>query len=266
MCMAVDAEYDRLSEAMLDCIFLRCYTQYEGAETTMAVRDITSVPSWEVFYRGDLVAKLRGGSVKDVQKRLEQYGFVVSTTDLFGQSSYLAQPAAEGSAGSKSKDPWDAMADAAARSSRSAGGRNNPNAPVRTTMRYYPGGMGGLGQSAADNVRERGSTMDEWQAQRGKRGGEGGDGRAQDGTSDLRGVGQPLEEPGEFWKKRLQDQFEIFKERTTLEDLAKDTRAQGGPPSKTPWLDGPGPDAAGPPGKKKDDKDDDDVFKAIWND
>jgi hypothetical protein len=232
----------------------------------MAVRDITSVPSWEVFYRGDLVAKLRGGSVKDVQKRLEQYGFVVSTTDLFGQSSYLAQPAAEGSAGSKSKDPWDAMADAAARSSRSAGGRNNPNAPVRTTMRYYPGGMGGLGQSAADNVRERGSTMDEWQAQRGKRGGEGGDGRAQDGTSDLRGVGQPLEEPGEFWKKRLQDQFEIFKERTTLEDLAKDTRAQGGPPSKTPWLDGPGPDAAGPPGKKKDDKDDDDVFKAIWND
>ena len=34
---------------------------------------------------------------------------------------------------------------------------------VRTTMRFYPGGMGGMGQSAADNVAKRGSSLDEWQ-------------------------------------------------------------------------------------------------------
>jgi hypothetical protein len=38
------------------------------------------------------------------------------------------------------------MADEAARIGRTYKGQNNPNAPVRTTMRYYPGGMGGMGQ------------------------------------------------------------------------------------------------------------------------
>ena len=166
-CMAVDAEFDRLSEAHLDCIFMRCYAQYEGADTTMALRDISSIPTFEVFYRGDTVAKIRGAAINEVQQRLQQYGFVVSKTDLFGQSSVSQAPDMAGA--DQGKDPWEAMADQAARQSRSAGGGNNPNAPVRTTMRYYPGGMGGLGQTAADTVREKGSSLDEWQSQRGRR-------------------------------------------------------------------------------------------------
>jgi hypothetical protein len=273
-CMALDAELDRLSETHLDCIFMRCYTQYEGAATTMALRDISSVPTFEVFYRGDSVAKIRGSRINEVEQKLKQYGFVVSNTDLFGQSSYSqsqgAAPNQAGAGAGKAQDPWDAMADQAARSSRSAGGRNNPNAPLRTTMRFYPGGMGGLGQSAADNIREKGSTMDEWQAQRGRRANEA----AADDEGALRGTGQPLEAPGEFWKDRLQDQFEIFKEKTKLEDLLKG--GAGAPPAaSTPAGGGIGTRGGGEGNKGGDNKakgggkdgdDDEDIFRAIWND
>jgi len=102
------------------------------------------------------------------------------------------------------------MADEAARKGRTAGGQNNPNAPVRTTMRFYPGGMGGMGQSAADNVRDKGSTMDEWQNARNARAMDdsGSNPDDPDGSrlsQQLRGVGQPLQKPTEFWKNRFED-------------------------------------------------------------
>ena len=59
-CKATDDEFDRLSEKMLDCIFLRCYREYEGSAMTMALRDVTLMPTFEVFYRGDAVCKIAG--------------------------------------------------------------------------------------------------------------------------------------------------------------------------------------------------------------
>jgi hypothetical protein len=44
---------------------------------TMGLRDISSVPAFEMFYRGDLVAKIKGISTNEVRQRLKQYGFVV---------------------------------------------------------------------------------------------------------------------------------------------------------------------------------------------
>eukprot|EP00001_Collodictyon_triciliatum_P130254 22789_5 len=72
-------------------------------------------------------------------------------------------------------------------------------------MSFYPGGMSGMGQSAADNVRDKGSTMDEWQNARNNKG-VGGEGEADaaDGSPQLRGVGQPVEKPAEFWKNRFE--------------------------------------------------------------
>ena len=131
-CKATDDEFDRLSEKMLDCIFLRCYREYEGSAMTMALRDVTLMPTFEVFYRGDSVCKIAGPRINEVKERMQQFGFVVSTSDLFGQSSYSsdkAPPAAPPGA-KKSKDPWDVMADEAARSSRTWANQNDPSAPV----------------------------------------------------------------------------------------------------------------------------------------
>jgi len=253
-CMAVDAEFDRLSEDHLDCIFLRCYKEYEGASMTMGVRDISSVPTFEVFYRGDMVSKINGPRINEVKERLKQYGFVVSNTDLFGQSSVKRDGDMASFKPKPSKDPWDIMADEAARKSRTAGGQNNPNAPVRTTMRFYPGGMGGMGQSAADNVRERGSTMDEWQN---ARNGLNADGSEKDpvgagGAEPLRGVGQPLEKPSQFWKDRF-------------EGLLKAPSASSGvdasPPKNFEKIED-----ANEASQAKDKEDDDDIFRKIWND
>jgi hypothetical protein len=43
--------------------------------------------TFKVFYRGDMVSKILGSRMNEVKERLRQYGFVVSKTDLFGQSS-----------------------------------------------------------------------------------------------------------------------------------------------------------------------------------
>ena len=53
-----------------------------------------SVATFKVFYRGDMVSKILGSRMNEVKERLRQYGFVVSKTDLFGQSSKPTAPSA----------------------------------------------------------------------------------------------------------------------------------------------------------------------------
>jgi len=166
-CKMADGEFDRLSTEYADCVFLRCYREFKGADTTFTLRQITAVPTFEVFNRGQLAGKVTGTRLNDVQDLIKQFGFVVSKTDFFSSSSPYDDPnfnaaqiqRPEGRKGPEEDLPWEREADLAARGGKRDSSKGPTSAP-RTTMRYFPGGMG---QTAADNIKEKGSTLDEFQ-------------------------------------------------------------------------------------------------------
>jgi len=162
-CKTIDQEFDRLSIQHPDCVFLRCYKEYQGAPITMTSRGITNLPTFEVFYKGAPVAKVDGSRISEVQDYIKQFGFVVSKTDFFSSNSPYQEDGRrpQGRSGDEN-NPWDNAADAAARSSRKEGSAGPMKAP-RTTQRYFPGAM--MGTEAAKNV-EGGSMMDLFQQER----------------------------------------------------------------------------------------------------
>jgi len=196
---AINSDFDRLAEAFPDCIFLRCFKEYEGSMLTFATRQVASLPTFEFFYKGTRVAWTTGPNMNEVKEKIRQFGFVVSKTDLFSDSASSWTSSLKGVKGPEdsTKFVWDTEADNAAKSGRQASSSGPSSAP-RTTMRFIPGGMG---QQAADIVREKGSTLDSFQAAR--RGAEeeglplpggGGGGR-----------GGAYEQGFKFWKERFEE-------------------------------------------------------------
>eukprot|EP00291_Cryptomonas_curvata_P019355 CAMPEP_0172163710 /NCGR_PEP_ID=MMETSP1050-20130122/7423_1 /TAXON_ID=233186 /ORGANISM="Cryptomonas curvata, Strain CCAP979/52" /LENGTH=127 /DNA_ID=CAMNT_0012833931 /DNA_START=231 /DNA_END=611 /DNA_ORIENTATION=- len=83
-CQSYDGEFDRLSLRHPDCVFLRCYKEYRGADSLLTARQVSSVslPAFEVFYGGNTVARVGGPQLNQVEQYIRQFGFAVSTTDL----------------------------------------------------------------------------------------------------------------------------------------------------------------------------------------
>eukprot|EP00284_Hemiselmis_tepida_P018140 CAMPEP_0174941632 /NCGR_PEP_ID=MMETSP1355-20121228/72267_1 /TAXON_ID=464990 /ORGANISM="Hemiselmis tepida, Strain CCMP443" /LENGTH=119 /DNA_ID=CAMNT_0016188753 /DNA_START=65 /DNA_END=421 /DNA_ORIENTATION=+ len=73
---AVEYEYERMSEQRPDCVFLRCYKEYQGAQNFLAVRNVATFPFFEVFYRNAGVGRVAGPQLDRVEGYLKQFGFV----------------------------------------------------------------------------------------------------------------------------------------------------------------------------------------------
>lgn len=110
---ATEAEYERLARKNPATIFLRCFAEYENAEILLGQADVTVWPTFDLFYRGQRVARVEGPSYTEVEDLLERYQFQNSNLDLFSEAAI---------------EPWgDGKA------------KPDPNRTPRTTARFLPG-------------------------------------------------------------------------------------------------------------------------------
>ena len=110
---ATEAEFERLARKNPATLFLRSFQEYENADLLFSTAQVTVIPTFDVFYQGNRVARIEGPNHAEVEELLERYQFQNSKLDLFSEES---------------NKPWgDGKA------------RDNPMATPRTTNRFLPG-------------------------------------------------------------------------------------------------------------------------------
>lgn len=84
---ATEAEYERLARKNPSTLFLRCFVEYEDAEILFGQAGVVIRPTFDVFYRGNRVARVEGPNQVEVEQLLERYQFQNSKLDLFSEES-----------------------------------------------------------------------------------------------------------------------------------------------------------------------------------
>jgi len=102
-CAAAAPGLERLARANPDTVFLRCCEEYQGAEVLFGRAVVGgSLPTYDVFYGGNRVARVEGGAAasayEELQKQIKMHGMLVSKLDLFSEdaASTAAGKAAQG--------------------------------------------------------------------------------------------------------------------------------------------------------------------------
>jgi hypothetical protein len=84
-CRATESEYERLARKHPSTLFLRCFAEYDEAEITFGKASVVVWPTFDVYYRGDRVARVEGANHVEVEELLERYQFQNSKLDLFSE-------------------------------------------------------------------------------------------------------------------------------------------------------------------------------------
>jgi hypothetical protein len=84
-CRATEAEYERIARANPATIFLRCFAEYENAHLLLAQAQVTTWPTFDLFYGGNRVARLEGANYPELEELLQRYQFMNSDLDLFSE-------------------------------------------------------------------------------------------------------------------------------------------------------------------------------------
>jgi thiol-disulfide isomerase/thioredoxin len=116
-CRATEAEYERLARANPATIFLRCFQEYDNASLLMGQANVQTWPTYDLFYGGNRVARLEGGSLPELEELLDYYQFQNSELDLFSEQ-----------ADNKKRLAW-----------QDGKVRKDPTKTPRTTGRFIPG-------------------------------------------------------------------------------------------------------------------------------
>ena len=111
-CRATEAEYERLARKNPATLFLRCFAEYEDAAIILGQAEVTIFPTFDIFYRGNRVARVEGANYVEVEELLQSYQFLNSKLDLFSEAS---------------PKPWG------------DGTTRDPTKVPRTTNRFIPG-------------------------------------------------------------------------------------------------------------------------------
>lgn len=86
-CRATEAEYERMARQNPATIFLRCFAEYENASILTGQAGVTVWPTFDLFYRGNRVARVEGPNHAEVEELLNRYQFQNSKLDLFSEVS-----------------------------------------------------------------------------------------------------------------------------------------------------------------------------------
>jgi hypothetical protein len=86
-CRATESEYERLARKHPATLFLRCFAEYDDAEILFGQASVVVWPTFDIFYRGNRVARVEGANHMEVEEVLERYQFQNSKLDLFSEGS-----------------------------------------------------------------------------------------------------------------------------------------------------------------------------------
>lgn len=130
---AREAEYERLARAHPATIFLRCFAEYDQAALLLGQAQVTVLPTYDFFYRGNRVARVEGSQASiEVEELLERYEFQNSQLDLF--SEHAVEPWGDEDL---SSTPTTSGGGDGGR--RRRGRRGDFTGTPRTTARFLPG-------------------------------------------------------------------------------------------------------------------------------
>ncbi|KAL7470924.1 hypothetical protein ACHAXS_011208 [Conticribra weissflogii] len=88
-CRASEASYERLARDNPATIFLRCFKEMEGMESMFSRARVSEeiLPCFDMFYKGNRVARIDGPRYSELEALLNQYQFLNSDLDLFSESA-----------------------------------------------------------------------------------------------------------------------------------------------------------------------------------
>jgi hypothetical protein len=86
-CRDTEAGYDRLARDNPDTVFLRCFEEYQNVDLLLGQAEVSSLPSFDIFYGGSRVGRVEGSDYDLVEKFIKNYGMVNSKLDLFSEAA-----------------------------------------------------------------------------------------------------------------------------------------------------------------------------------
>jgi len=86
-CRATEASYERLARDNPATLFLRCFQELEGAENLFQRARVEVLPCFDVFYKGNRVARVDGPRFSELETLVNQYQMLNSDLDLFSESA-----------------------------------------------------------------------------------------------------------------------------------------------------------------------------------
>jgi hypothetical protein len=102
-CRATEAEYERLARKNPATLHLRCFAEYENANMLVGQAGVTVWPTFDLFYRGNRVARVEGANHAELEDLVQRYQFQNSRLDLFSEAS--PEPWGDGKVKSATKTP-----------------------------------------------------------------------------------------------------------------------------------------------------------------
>ncbi|KAL7490967.1 hypothetical protein ACHAWT_000820 [Skeletonema menzelii] len=100
-CRATEASYERLARDNPATLFLRCFQEAENAQSLFNRAAVEVVPTYDVFYQNNRVARVDGQRLSDLENVINQYQFMNSDLDLFSEESTVRSPM-----GTAQPTPW----------------------------------------------------------------------------------------------------------------------------------------------------------------
>ncbi len=101
-CRATEASYERLARDNPATLFLRCFEEFEESQSLFNRAAVEVVPTYDIFYKGNRVARVDGQRISDLENVLNQYQYINSNLDLFSEDSKTSQSSPWGDKGSSS--------------------------------------------------------------------------------------------------------------------------------------------------------------------
>mmetsp|Transcript_20501 Transcript_20501/g.42959 ORF Transcript_20501/g.42959 Transcript_20501/m.42959 type:complete len:182 (-) Transcript_20501:198-743(-) len=125
---ATEAEYERMARRNPASLHLRCFAEYDNANIMFGQADVTVLPTFDIFYAGNRVARVEGAHM-EVEELLNRYQFQNSKLDLFSEAS---------------PEPWGE-------------GKSKPDMSKtpRTTNRFLPGYDWGSAKGFFDDAADK---------------------------------------------------------------------------------------------------------------
>lgn len=100
-CRATEASYERLARDNPATLFLRCFQEMEESQSLFHRAAVEVVPTYDIFYKGNRVARVDGQRISDLENILNQYQYINSDLDLFSEDSKVRS-----SLGTSQPSPW----------------------------------------------------------------------------------------------------------------------------------------------------------------
>mmetsp|Transcript_3644 Transcript_3644/g.6645 ORF Transcript_3644/g.6645 Transcript_3644/m.6645 type:complete len:271 (-) Transcript_3644:160-972(-) len=86
-CVSTEASYERLARANTATVFLRCFEEFDNADLLFGKAQVISLPTFDIFYGGNRVARVEGPQITELENLLDMYQFQNTKLDLFSEEA-----------------------------------------------------------------------------------------------------------------------------------------------------------------------------------